>query len=145
MRADTAGAMVRVQLMRIIERAESIREGCRLAGVHPSTYYRWRKRIEAAGGDPVAAFVPSDVRRRPGPQRSRLEATVIAAALAYPSKGPRMLRDEVARLAPEVGSASQVWRILAAHGLSTGRGCLMVCVRGWVMTRWEDIDDQRRL
>lgn len=132
MRADTAGAMVRVQLMRIIERAESIREGCRLAGVHPSTYYRWRKRIEVAGGDPVAAFVPSDVRRRPGPQRSRLEAMVIAAALAYPSKGPRMLRHEVAKLAPEVGSASQVWRILSAHGLSTGRARyrLMAYARG---------------
>ena len=24
-----------------------------------------------------------------------------------------------------------------------GGGCLMVCVSGWVTTRWEDIDDQR--
>jgi len=132
MRADTAGVMARVQLMGVIERAVTVREGCRVAGVHPSTYYRWRQRVAAFGGDPVAAFMPADVRRRPGPARSRLESTVIAAALAFPAKGPRPLRDEVAKLMPEVGSASQVWRILAAHDLSNTRSRyrLMAYARG---------------
>lgn len=117
MRADVAGVKYRLQLMAVIEGASSIREGCRLAGVHPSTYYEWRKRL-ALAPDPLVAFLPRDRRRSWGPDRARLESVVLAVALANPGLGPRRVRDEVARLDPTVGSASQVWRILHAHGLS---------------------------
>jgi transposase InsO family protein len=118
MRADVAGARYRLQLMTVVESADTIREGCRLAGIHHSTYYEWKKRIEAAVV-PEEAFLPKDTRRRVGPNRARLESVVIAAALANPSMGPRQLRDSIQRLDPQIGSSSQVWRILRAHGLST--------------------------
>lgn len=118
MRADVAGARYRLQLMSIVESAETVREGCRIAGIHHSTYYDWKKRV-AAAVVPEAAFLPKDTRRRVGPRRARLESVVIAAALANPSMGPRQLRSVVAGLDPGIGSSSQVWRILRAHGLST--------------------------
>lgn len=117
MRADVAGARYRLQLMAIIESADTIREGCRLAGVHHSTYYDWKKRVEAAVC-PEEAFLTKDTRRRIGPDRARLESAVVAAALANPSLGPAQVRDQVMSLHPGVGSVSQVWRILRAHGLS---------------------------
>ncbi len=131
MRADVAGARYRLQLMAIVEAADTIREGCRLVGVHHSTYYEWKKRVEAAVA-PEVAFLPQDMRRRVGPDRARLESTVIAAALAYPSLGPRQLRARVVAYDPTVGSASQVWRILKAHGLSTAaaRYRVMAIARG---------------
>lgn len=117
MRADVAGARYRLQLMAVVEAADTVREGCRLAGIHPSTYYDWRKRV-AAAAVPAEAFLSKDTRRRIGPDRARLEAAVVAAALANPGMGPRPLRHLVAQTFPRVGSASQVWRILRAHGLS---------------------------
>jgi hypothetical protein len=48
MRADVAGVRYRLQLMAVVESAETIREGCRLAGIHHSTYYDWKRRVEAA-------------------------------------------------------------------------------------------------
>ena len=117
MRADVAGVRYRLQLMKIVESADTIREGCRLAGIHHSTYYDWKRRVEAVAV-PEVAFMPRDVRRRVGPDRARLEAVVIAAALANPALGPRQLRAYVERFEPGVGSYSQVWRILRAHGLS---------------------------
>ena len=117
MRADVAGARYRLQLMAIVESASSIREGCRLVGIHHSTYYDWVKRVNAAVV-PEEAFMPKDVRRRIGPRRVQLESTVVAVALANPGLGPRQLRGLVAAIDPKVGSSSQVWRILKAHGLS---------------------------
>lgn len=117
MRADVAGARYRLQLMAVVESCDTVREGCRLAGIHHSTYYDWKKRVEAAPV-PELAFLARDVRRRIGPDRARLEATVVAAALANPSMGPRQLRGYVERFEPAIGSYSQIWRILRAHGLS---------------------------
>ena len=117
MRADVAGARYRLQLMAIVESASSIREGCRLVGIHHSTSYDWVKRVNAAVA-PEEAFMPKDVRRRIGPRRVKLESTVVAVALANPGLGPRQLRGLVAAIDPKVGSSSQVWRILKAHGLS---------------------------
>jgi transposase InsO family protein len=131
MRADVAGGRYRLQLMAIVERADTVREGCRLVGIHHSTYYDWKKRVEAAVV-PEEAFLPKDARRRVGPDRARLEAAVVAAALANPSLGPAQVRDRVVGLFSEVGSPSQVWRILRAHGLSRApdRYRMMAIARG---------------
>lgn len=132
MRADVAGGRYRLQLMMVVERADTIREGCRLAGIHPSTYYDWRKRV-AVAGSPEEAFLPRDSRRRIGPDRVRLESVVIAAALANPSLGPVAVRDRLAVQGVAIGSSSMVWRILKAHGLSRApeRYRLMAAARGW--------------
>ncbi|MEX1288514.1 MAG: integrase core domain-containing protein [Acidimicrobiia bacterium] len=132
MRADVAGARATLQLMAVVEAADSVREGCRLIGVHHSTFYEWRKKV-AAVPSPELAFLPRDARRKAGPARLRLEAAVVAAALANPALGPRPLRDLVARTHDVgVGSESQVWRILRAHNLSTraDRYRVMAIARG---------------
>lgn len=129
MRADSASGWYKMRLMAAIEAAPSIREGCRRAGVHPSTFYRWRQRMGVYGPE---GFLPRDLRRRVGPARRRLEAEVVAVALANPPWGPRRLFSELRRRGIEVGSVSQVWRILKAHGVNTRafRFAVMATARG---------------
>ena len=86
--------------------------GCRMVGIHRSTYYRWKKRL-AQKASVVGAG------RRVSPERVRLEAEVVALALANPPWGPAMLFHWLVRAGVGVGSSTQVWRILKRHGLNT--------------------------
>lgn len=107
----------RMRLMRVIESAESVVAGCRLVDVHPSTYYAWRKQFLAEGPQ---GLVPVGFRSRAlSPWRVRLEAQVVATALANPPWGPRRLFGELVAQGIEVGSESQVWRILVRHRINT--------------------------
>lgn len=116
MRADSASGWFKMRLMSVVEAAPSVREGCRRARIHPSTFYRWRRQLAELGDE---AFVPRDRQRRIGPARRRLEAEVVAMALANPPWGPRRLFSELQTRNVEVGSSSQVWRILKCHGVNT--------------------------
>ncbi len=104
----------RLQLVRLIEASGNRRRACREAGIHPSTFYRWRQRL---AGDPQGMVVSS--RRRVSPGRVRLESQVVAVALAHPNLGPLRVADELVRVAGVVLSPSTVWRILCAHRLNT--------------------------
>ena len=103
----------RMRLVRVIEEAPNKRLACRQAGIHPSTFYRWRKRV--AGGDAAGG------RRRVGPGRLRTESQVVAMALAHPNLGPRPVASELARMLGLELSGSTVWRILCEHRLNTRR------------------------
>lgn len=129
MRADFAAGWFKMRLMASIEAAPSIREGCRRAQIHPSTYYRWRRQVTELG---LEAFTPRDLRRRVSPTRRRLEAEVVAVALANPPWGPRRLFSELHQRGIRVGSVSQVWRILRGHGINTRgrRYAVMTTARG---------------
>ena len=132
MPVDQSVASYRMRLIAMIQAAPSIRQGCAAAGIHHSTYYDWMRRVDADGPDGLG------LRRRSGRARSyergRLESRVVAAALAYPAKGPRALRDVLLDAGVEVGSESQVWRILRTHELNTRRlrFRLMAVARGGV-------------
>ena len=119
MRVDQLIGNHRMRLLAVGDEAPSVREGCRRAGIHHSTYYDWMRRLEAEG---LEGLVPVGARTRvKSPGRVRLEAEVVALSLANPPWGPDRLSWElVARRVP-VGSASQVWRILRAHRLNTRR------------------------
>lgn len=129
MRADSASGWYKMRLMAVVEGAPSIREGCRRVGIHPSTYYRWRRRVVGYGPE---GLLPRDRRRGVGPGRRRLEAEVVAVALANAPWGPRRLFGELVRRGIDVGSVSQVWRILKAHGINTRayRFAVMTTARG---------------
>jgi transposase InsO family protein len=130
MRIEQVIADHRMTLLAIVERAPSVREGCRRAGIHHSTYYQWRRRVDAEGPQ---SLVPRRGRgRAKSPVRLRLEAEVVALALANPPWGPRRLFWELSRRDIEVGSVSQVWRILRSHSLNTRarRYRLMATARG---------------
>lgn len=116
MRADQLQKKYVMGLMRIVARAPSVAEGCRRAGIHRSTYYRWKQALTHNGDQ---ALLSRRSRRVSSPQRMRLESLVVARALANPPWGPNMLFFHLRRDGVEVGSASQVWRILKAHGINT--------------------------
>ena len=119
MRADQLIADHRMRLVAVVEAAPSIREGCRRAGIHHSTYYDWLGRIDQEG---IIGLAPgrSRTRTKTG-ARVRLESHVIALALANPAWGPQRLFSELGIRSIEVGSVSQVWRILSGHRLNTRR------------------------
>ena len=103
--------------MAVVESGDSIRQGCRHAGIHPSTYYEWRKRLVAEG--PVGLTPRASRTRVKSYARIRLEAEVVAFALANPPFGSDRLFWELRARGLGVGSPSQVWRILCAHHLNT--------------------------
>lgn len=100
-------------------RAVGVSEACRTFGVHRSTYYRWKERVEASG---LEMLRPRERRhpRMPNQTNPVIEARVLAFAIAHPGLGPRRVS---ASLAQErwggIGiSHTGVWRILRRHGLS---------------------------
>lgn len=119
MRVDQLIGHHRMQLMAIVESAPSIREGCRRAGIHHSTYYDWMNRAQAEG--PAGLVARASRTRSKSAARLRLEAEVVAFAVANPQWGPRRLYGELVMRQVEVGSPSQVWRILKEHDLNTRR------------------------
>jgi transposase InsO family protein len=108
--------------LRLFTLAEEIgvRPACRQMGVHHSTYYRWKQRVDRWGLEALRVRE----RRRPrmpnqiGPH---LEQRVIAFALGHPGLGPRRIAAELAR--DKWGglriSEHGVWRVLVRVGLNT--------------------------
>jgi transposase InsO family protein len=97
-----------------------VRPACRAMGIHHSSYYRWKAKVDRWGLEALRVRE----RRRPrmpnelGPH---LEQRIIAFALAHPGFGPRRIAAELAR--EKWGglriSPHGVWRVLKRHGLNT--------------------------
>jgi transposase len=88
-------------------------------GIHPSTYYRWKRQLDRHGPE----ILRPRERRTPrmANQTSVLvEQRVVAFALGHPGFGPARIAAELAR--PKWGaiqlSTNGVWRVLGRHGLS---------------------------
>jgi transposase InsO family protein len=107
-----------------------VRPACRAMGVHHSTYYRWKRRVERWGLEALRVRE----RRRPrmpnelGPH---LEQRILAFSLAHPGFGPRRISAELAR--EKWGglriSPNGIWRVLRRHGLNTrGKRLALVAV-----------------
>ncbi len=111
MSVHDAVSVYRSRLVAMIESSGNIRRACREAGIHHSTFYRWRNETSP----PV-----SRAARRLSWSESRLEARIVAAALAYPALGPLRVCDQLADDGVMV-SASKVWRVLCRHRLNTRR------------------------
>ena len=97
-----------------------VRAACRQMGVHHSTFYRWKAKVDRWGLEALRMRE----RRRPrmpneiGPH---LEGRVIAFSLGHPGFGPRRIAAELAR--EKWGgvriSEHGVWRVLCRVGLNT--------------------------
>jgi transposase len=108
--------------LRLFTLAEEIgvRAACRAMGVHHSTYYRWKQKVDRWGLEALRIRE----RRRPrmpnqlGPH---IEQRVLAFSLAHPGCGPRRISAELRREKWGGLSISEhgVWRVLKRHGLST--------------------------
>jgi len=108
--------------LRLFTLAEEIgvRSACRAMGVHHSTYYRLKRKVDRWGLEALRIRE----RRRPrmpnqiGPH---LEQRIIAFSLSHPGYGPRRISAELAR--EKWGgiriSEHGVWRVLCRVGLNT--------------------------
>ncbi len=95
----------RMRLVAVIEASGNKRAACAAAGIHPSSFYRWRRQ-------------PGPAVRRVSWAEQRLVERIVATALAYPSAGPVTVADHLADSGVSV-SASKVWRTLVKHRLNT--------------------------
>src|SRR5437763_12146550 len=109
----------RLQLVDLAGRV-GVTAACRTFGVHRSTYYAWKRKLEREG---LGALRPRERRRprMPNQLSPLLEQRIVAFALGDPGLGPRRIAAELAR--PRWGglvvSANGVWRCLCRHGLNT--------------------------
>lgn len=93
---------------------------CRTFGIHRSTYYEWKRKVDRHG---LEMLRPRERRRprMPNQLSPLVEQRIVAFALAHPGFGPRRIAGELAR--PKWGgltvSANGVWRCLCRHGLNT--------------------------
>lgn len=101
----------RKRVVRVIEASGNKRAACRVAGIHHSTFYRWRKQV-------VGEVVVSVSSRSRSWSDTMVEERIVACALAYPAFGPQRVADELSRDGMVV-SASRVWRTLVRHRLNT--------------------------
>jgi transposase InsO family protein len=115
-----------------------VRRGCRRMGVHHSTYYRWKAKVDRWGLEALRIRE----RRRPrmpnqiGPH---LEQRVIAFSLGHPGFGARRIAAELRR--EKWGgiriSEHGVWRVLCRYGLNTR------CKRLALIARHRDPDERK--
>ncbi len=109
----------RLQLVDLAGRI-GVTAACRTFGVHRSTYYAWKQKIEREG---LGALRPRERRRprMPNQLSPLVEQRIVAFALGHPGLGPRRIAAELAqpRWGGLVVSANGVWRCLRRHGLNT--------------------------
>jgi transposase InsO family protein len=109
----------RLQLFDLAGRT-SVSHACRTFGVHRSTYYRWKARVDRYG---LEVLRPRERRRPKMPNQlpAMVEERVVAFAIAHPGLGPRRIASELRRekWGGLVVSPNGVWRALRRHGLNT--------------------------
>ncbi|MHB8961379.1 MAG: helix-turn-helix domain-containing protein, partial [Candidatus Limnocylindrales bacterium] len=109
----------RLRLFSLAEELGNVRAACRIFGIHPSTYYRWRGPVLRSG---LEMLRPRERRppRMPNQTSQLTEQRVIAFALGHPGLGPRRISATLAqeRWGGIVLSPNGVWRVLRRHGLS---------------------------
>ena len=122
MTSDDALFRFRLRAIALAEELGSVRAACRVMGIHPSTFYRWRAQALRFG---LEMLRPRERRlpRMPNATAPFVEQRVLAFALGHPGLGPARIAAELAR--PKWGglrlSSNGIWRVLRRHGLNTRR------------------------
>jgi transposase InsO family protein len=117
---DDALFRFRVRVFALAAEMGNVRAACRAMGIHPSTFYRWRRQVHRFGLD---ILHPRERRtpRMPNATSPLVEQKVLAFALAHPTVGPQRISDELRR--PKWGgfkiSPNGVHKVLRRHGLNT--------------------------
>ena len=108
--------------LRVLDYAgrSSVSEACRVFGIHRSTFYGWKRRVERHG---LGILRPRERRapRMPNQLSPFVEERIVAFALGHPGYGPRRVASELGRerWGGIVVSHNGVWRCLRRHGLNT--------------------------
>lgn len=110
----------RLRVLSLAEELGSVSAACRMAGIHRSTYYRWKAASERYG---LEILRPRERRHPKMPNQipKFIEQRIVAFALGHPGFGPKRIAAELAR--KKWGgikvSSNGVWRVLKRHGIST--------------------------
>jgi hypothetical protein len=86
----------RLRVFAVAAELGNVRAACRAMGIHPSTYYRWKRQLERHGPE----ILRPRERRTPrmANQTSPLtEQRVVAFALGHPGFGPARIAAELAQ------------------------------------------------
>jgi transposase InsO family protein len=98
----------------------SVSEACRVFGIHRSTFYVWKRRVERHG---LGILRPRERRRPRLPNQLSpfVEERIVAFALGHAGYGPRRIASELGRerWGGILVSHNGVWRCLRRHGLNT--------------------------
>ena len=82
--------------LRVLDHAArtSVSEACRVFGIHRSTFYVWKRRVERHG---LEILRPRERRRPRMPQQLSpfVEERIVAFALGHPGYGPRRIASEL--------------------------------------------------
>ena len=109
----------RLQLFDLAGRI-GVAAACRTFGVHRSTYYDWKRKVDRQG---LEMLRPRERRRprMPNQLSPLVEQRIVAFALAHPGCGPRRISSELRRekWGGLLVSPNGVWRCLCRHGLNT--------------------------
>ena len=109
----------RLRLFGLAAELGNVRAACRIFGVHPSTYYRWRGPVLRSG---LEMLRPRERRppRMPNQTSQLTEQRILAFSLGQPGLGPRRIAATLAqeRWGGIVISPNGVWRVLRRHGLN---------------------------
>ncbi len=109
----------RLRLFSLASELGNVRAACRVFGIHPSTYYRWRGPVLRSG---LEMLRPRERRppRMPNQTSQLTEQRVLAFSLGHPGLGPRRISATLAqdRWGGIVISPNGVWRVLRRHGLN---------------------------
>lgn len=120
MTEDDALYRFRLRVFALAVELGNARAACRAMGIHPSTYYRWRRQLLRFGPEILR---PRERRhpRMPNATSPLIEQRVVAFSLGHPGFGPGRIAAELAceRWGGIRLSSNGVWRILRRHGLST--------------------------
>jgi transposase InsO family protein len=128
---DDALYRYRLRVLAVARELGNVRAACRMFGVHPSTFYRWKALAERQGLEMLRP------RERRAPQMPNaisvlVEQRILAYALAFPGQGPDRIAAELRR--EKWGglsvSANGIWRVLRRHGLNT-RAARLALVAGY--------------
>ena len=96
MSPDDALYRYRVRVFALAEEMGSVRAACRALGIHPSTFYRWRKLVRRGG---LEMLRPRERRIPQMPNHTPvfIEQRVLAYALGHAGEGPKRISAELAR------------------------------------------------
>src|SRR5881275_1339537 len=74
----------------------NVTEACRLFGIHRSTYYVWKRRVERHG---LEILRPRERRRPKMPNQlsKMVEERILSFAIAHPGPGPKRVAAELRR------------------------------------------------
>ena len=108
----------RLRVFAMAQELGNVRAACRAMGIHPSTYYRWKRQLDRHGLEilrPRERRVP-----RMANQTSVLvEQRVVAFALGHPGFGPARISAELAR----PSGAGSACRLTGCGGCCAATAC----------------------